>query len=160
MEGDRKPIAFLRTKFNEFDGHFSPNMRWVAYVSDESGRNEIYVRGFSHVPDASSETSGKWQVSEGGGIGPRWQRDGKEIYYRAPDGKVMAVENTAGTTFRSGTPKPLFQAPSTGISILNIPLSQWDVTSDGNQFLLPTLTHAPAQAPFTVILNWQARIKK
>jgi eukaryotic-like serine/threonine-protein kinase len=158
--GDSKPIPFLHTEFNEIDGHFSPNTRWVAYVSDESGRNEIYVRGFSHVSDGASEASGKWQISQGGGIGPRWQKDGKEICYRAPDGKVMAVEVIAGEMFSSGTRKSLFQAPAVGTSMLAIPLSQWDVTPDGNQFLLPTQTAASERTPFTVILNWQAELKK
>jgi Tol biopolymer transport system component len=100
------------TEFNESDGHFSPDMRWIAYVSDESGINEIYVQAFSRDSGAASmPAGGKWRVSQGGGKGPRWRRDGKELYYSAPDRTVMAVEISADTTFRTGIRKPLFQAP-------------------------------------------------
>jgi serine/threonine protein kinase len=158
LEGDRKPIPFLRTEFNESDGHFSPDMRWVAYVSDDSGRNEIYVRGFSQVSGAPSQTGGKWQVSIGGGAGPRWRRDGKELYYRTPDGKVMAVKVTADTVFQLGTPKPLFQAPPGQGSWSSIAI--WDVTSDGNRFLMSTPAGDAIPAPFTVVVNWIAGLKR
>ena len=158
LEGDRKPMPFLRTEFNELDGRFSPDMRWVAYQSDESGNNEIYIRGFSPTSGASMDTSGKWQVSVGGGTGPRWRRDGKELYYRAPDGKVMAVEIMARQAFQSGTPKPLFQVPL--IPGRTIPISIWDVTSDGSRFLLTTPATESSPSPFTVILNWTAILKK
>jgi Tol biopolymer transport system component len=160
LEGDRKQIPFLRTEFNESDGHFSPDMHWIAYVSDESGSNEIYVQGFSNTSGASAQTGGKWQISVGGGMGPRWRRDGKELYYRAPDGKVMAVEVTTDTVFRSGTPKPLFHAPSNLETFLTIPLPNWDVSTDGNRFLLMTSAEEGTPAPFTVVLNWQAGLKK
>jgi Tol biopolymer transport system component len=160
LEGDRKPMPFLRTEFNEVDGHFSPDMHWVAYQSDELGNNEIYIRVFSTNSGASSETGGKWQASVGGGTGPRWRKDGKELYYRAPDGKVMVVEVTAGTVLQPGTPKPLFQAPSNLDTFLTISLPSWDVTSDGNRFLLMTPAAGGKQAPFTVVLNWQAGLKQ
>jgi serine/threonine protein kinase len=160
LEGDRKPMSFLRTEFNEVDGHFSPDLHWVAYQSDESGSNEIYVRIFSTNSGASSQTGGKWQVSVGGGMGPRWRSDGKELYYLAPDGKVMVVEVTPGTVFQPGKPKSLFQAPSNLESYLGIPLPSWDVASDGNRFLLMTPAPGAKQVPFTVVLNWQAGLKK
>jgi Tol biopolymer transport system component len=157
LEGDRKPVLFLNKEFNESDGHFSPDMRWVAYVSDESGSNEIYVRGFSQASGASPETGGKRQVSVGGGMGPRWGRDGKELYYRALDGKVMVVEVTAGAAFQIGRSKALFQAPP---DFLSGPISFWDVTSDGNRFLLTAPATEASPTPFTVVLNWQAELKK
>jgi Tol biopolymer transport system component len=160
MEGDRKPMPFLRTEFNESDGHFSPDMRWIAYVSDESGNNEIYVRRFSQGSGASLETGSKWVVSQGGGVAPRWRRNGKELYYLAPDRKVMVVEIAADTVFHSGTPKPLFPAPlNPGRLSAPLPLS-WDVTSDGNRFLFPTPAVERTPAPFTVVLNWQSGLKK
>src|SRR5208282_1505365 len=112
LEGEKKPLPFLRTEFSNYDGQFSPDGRWIAYVSDESGRNEIYVRTFS--PDsaaAASDTGGKWLISTGGGSGVRWRGDGKELYYLAPDRKVMAVEIAANLVFRAGVPKALFQTP-------------------------------------------------
>jgi len=162
LERADKPIAFLRTEFNELDGRFSPDTRWVAYVSDESGSNEIYVRGFSKESGTSSETGGKWQVSQGGGTAPRWRGDGNELYYRSPDGKIMVAVVTAGTLFQSGTPRPLFQAPPdlSAASIQVIPLSTWDVTSDGSRFLLTAPAAERTPTPFTVVLNWPSLLKK
>jgi eukaryotic-like serine/threonine-protein kinase len=156
LEGDRKPFPFLDTEFDNREGQFSPDGRWVAYVSDESGRDEIYVQTFSPDPAAAgSDRAGKWLISTGGGNGPRWRGDGKELYYRAPDGRLMAVECATNPEFRAGVPKPLFQTPQTAFSSGY----SWDVTSDGKRFLFP----APAEraaAPFTVVLNWQTGLKK
>ncbi len=93
-------------------------------------------------------------------MGPRWGKNGKELYYRAPDGKVMAVEIKADTVFQSGIPKPLFQAPSNLETFLAIPLPNWDASTDGNRFLLMTSAAEGTPAPFTVVLNWQAGLKK
>ena len=87
---------------SELFGYFSPNGRWLAYVSDESGKAEVYVRPFPVSP-------GIWPVSTGGGSQPRWRRDGKELFYLALDGKLMVVEVNAGERFRAGVPKALFQ---------------------------------------------------
>ena len=84
---------------------FSPDGRFVAYVSNESGRDEIYVQTF---PDAG----GRWQVSNGGGSDPSWRGDGKELYYRSPDQKLMAVEIRGGSDFQAGVPQGLFVPPS------------------------------------------------
>jgi eukaryotic-like serine/threonine-protein kinase len=152
LAGDKKPFPFLQTESNELDGHFSPDGHWVAYWSDESGRNEIYVRRFS--PDstaAASDAGGKWQVSSNGGIEPQWSVDGKELYYVTLDWQVMAVEVTSKPVFQAGTPKLLFQAPAQPSR------GAGDFTVDGQHFLFL----APmGQAPFTVILNWQAGLKK
>jgi serine/threonine protein kinase len=156
LEGDHKPIPFQSHEFTEKNGRFSPDMRWVAYESDESGTAEIYVQAFSQASaGASSTASGKWLVSKGGGIAPRWRGDNKELFYRAPDGKVMAVDVTAGTVFQAGTPKPLFQVPLAGTSI-----DRWDVASDGNRFLLVTPAAESRPSPFNVILNWTSLLKK
>ncbi len=152
LAGDKKPFPFLQTEFNDWDGHFSPDGQWVAYRSDESSRDEVYVRRFS--PDstaAASDAGGKWQVSYGGGSEPRWSADGKELYYATLDWKVMAVEVTSKQVFQAGTPKLLFQAP------VQPARSPGDFTVDGQHYLFL----APlGQAPFTVILNWQAGLKK
>ena len=125
LEGDRKPIPFLRTEFNEDQGQFSPDARWVAYRSDESGRNEVYVRAFS--PKSSG---GKMLVSKGGGSEPRWRKDGRELVYRAPDGTLVSVTVTPGSEFQVGTAKPLFK-----ISVPDAFLG-WDVAADGTRFLV------------------------
>src|ERR1039458_8988531 len=97
-----EPSRFLTSKGSEANGQISPDGKWVAYASDESGNWEIYVTSF---PGAA----GKWQVSRGGGTEPRWRGDGKEIFYLAPNGMLMAVPVNGATIFATGTPAPLFQ---------------------------------------------------
>jgi Tol biopolymer transport system component len=158
LEGDKKPFPFLRTEFNNSEGQFSPDGHLVAYVSDESGRREIYVRTFS--PDstaAASETGGKWLISANGGSQPRWGGDGKELYYLASDGKLMAVGIATNPVFRAGAPKALFQTSPSGVSSITY---LWDLTPDGKRFLLVAPAGQAGQAPFTVVLNWRAGLKK
>ena len=155
LEGDRKPFSFQSSGFNSDDGQFSPDGRWVAYVSDESGRNEVYVRTFSPATATTgSDTGGKWLISTAGGTEPRWRGDGKELYYLAPDNMMMAVEISANPAFSAGVPKSLFQAPRYPSFISE---NHWDVTRDGKRFLFAAQS---TQAPFTVVLNWQAGLKK
>jgi Tol biopolymer transport system component len=151
---ERKPIPFLVTPADETFGQFSPDGKWVAYDSDESGRREVYVQGFApdRVPAAAG---GKWTISSGGGNKPRWRRDGKELFYIALDGKMMAVPvNTTSATFEPGIPIPLFETNAVGFY-------RYDVTPDG-RFLINTATGAatPNFSPITVVLHWQARLKK
>jgi Tol biopolymer transport system component len=160
LDGDKKPFPFLRTEFNERSGRFSPDGRWVAYSSDESGSMEVYVRSFS--PDSGGTApgiGGKWLISANGGILPRWRGDGKELYYRTLDGALMAVEVSTSPVFRAGVPKTLFQMPLLNSRLL-FSVDDWDVTTDGRRFLTSALTAQSEQAPFTVVLNWQAALKK
>ena len=154
LEGDPKPLPFLRTEFYERQGSFSPDGRWVAYTSTESGEFEIYVRPFS-PPDAaaSSSAGGKWQISKAGGREPLWRGDSKELFYVATDGKAMAIEVTANPAFQAGIPQPLFNvAPNA---------SNLQVTPDGKRFLTAAPPQqASAEIPITVLLNWQALLKK
>jgi hypothetical protein len=147
--GDRQPMPFLQTQFDERQGQFSPNGRWVAYVSDESGRYEVYVQSFP-------SPGGKWPVSNHGGTEPRWRRDGKELYYLATDRKLMAVEVKGNSTFEAGVPKALFAPPplQPGFHLV----SNYDVTADGQRFLIRTLVKNPASEPIVVILNWTAEL--
>jgi Tol biopolymer transport system component len=151
--GARKPAPFLQTEFTEAQGQFSPDTHWIAYASNESGRAEIYVQPFP----ASSGGVGKTKISEGGGTYPRWHRDGRELFYISGDQKLMAVEVTSGPAFKAGIPKPLFQTrlrPGAG-GYFN-----WDVSADGKRFLINTPAAASAEAPVTVVTNWQAALKK
>jgi Tol biopolymer transport system component len=155
LDDDKKPIPFLRTEFDEWDGHFSPDGHWVAYDSNESGRYEIYVRRFSM--GAASGAGPVWLISTAGGWQPRWREDGKELYYVAADGKLMAVGVTSGQVFRAGIPKPLFSIPVPSNDIgSNIVM---DAAADGKRFLF-RVHGEPAQPPFTVVQNWQAGLKK
>jgi Tol biopolymer transport system component len=151
LTGDRQPFPFLRTDFDERQGSFSPNGRWLAYMSNESGRNEVYVRPFP--PGA-----GKWQVSTAGGDQPRWRRDGKELFYLAADRKLMAVEvKTDAPTFESGVPEVLFQ---TRVGGKDSPGNYYAVTADARRFLLNSLVAEAAHSPITVVLNWAAALNK
>ena len=145
--------TFLQTTFNEEQGRFSPDGHWVAYVSNESGVGEVYVRGFT-MDDSSGQASvsGSVLVSRGGGRAPRWRGDGRELFYLAPDGKMMAVDVTAAPEFKAGTPTSLFQTPP-GADV-------GDVAADGKRFLLVTPVGPSASVPFTVVLNWTAALKK
>jgi Tol biopolymer transport system component len=155
LEGDRKPVLLLGTEFNEGQGSFSPDMRWIAYTSNESGRGEIYVRPFTASgSSAPSFGEGKWQVSKDGGTGAKWGGDGKEIIFAGPTNELMAVDvNGSGAAFQMGTPQKLFTVPSS---------TGQDVTADGKRFLVTVSAGQDqnAQTPITVVLNWQADLKK
>ena len=147
---ERKPELFLQTDYADLYGRFSPDGRWITYVSNESGKREVYVRSF---PAAG----GKWQISNGGGAQPHWRRDGKELFYLSPDKKLMAVEvNGSSGTFEAGIPKALFDLR---INSTN-GFSDYDVTADGQRFLVNTLVEQNARSPVTVVLNWTADLKR
>jgi len=160
LEGDKKPVAYLKTEFLESEGRFSPDTRFIAYSSNASGKNEIYVQPF---PDASG---GKWMVSKGGGAHPRWRRDGKELFYISPSSKMMAVDVTLSPTFKAGIPKELFAAPISGGGGGGVTsVTRYDVTADGQRFFINTVgvgeaNGASVSSPITVVLNWQAGLKK
>jgi Tol biopolymer transport system component len=148
--GDRKPFPYLQTEFAEAFARLSPNGHWLAYTSDESTRNEIYVQSFP-------ARGGKLAVSTNGGERSIWSRDGKEIYFVSPDGKMMAAEVKSGSKFEArfeaGVPKPLFDVRLPG------GINPWfDVGKDG-RFLIPIQEQTP-NAPMTVVVNWQAVLKK
>ena len=148
--GERKSSTFLGTPVNEVQGRFSPNSRWVAYASDESGRFEVYVRPF---PAASGQTL----ISIAGGTQPEWRRDGKELFYISADGKLIAVPvTTDGATFSAGTSHALFDVE---VPEPNPPYpTDYAVTADGQRFLVNTVVDQPTHPALTVILNWQAAL--
>jgi Tol biopolymer transport system component len=150
--GDAKPIPFLKTTFGVNNGQFSPDGRWVAYASNESGKWEIAVAPFPGP-------GGSWKVSSAGGSEPRWRRDGKELYYLAPDGKLMAVEVKAGPTFEAGVATPLFQIRRRE-PVSASDLFSYDVSADGQRFLVNSDTGEVTSAPLTAMVNWMAGLKK
>jgi len=161
LEGERKPVPFLCTEFNEFDGRFSPDMQWVAYTSDETGSNEIYVRRFHQNSAGSSSGEGeKWMVSKGRGMAPRWRMDGRELFYRASDGQIMTVQINPGPVFRAETAKPLFRTPVSAPKVSGTyTYFYWDATAKGDRFLIPTPLPESSSSPFTVLLNWTSSPK-
>ncbi len=106
LEGDKKPVPFLSREFNEGQARFSPDGHWVAYTSDESGQNEVYVRSFSmNSAGTAVEAGGKWKISDGFGTDPRWRGDGRELYYLSRGGGLLAVEIATNPAFRAGKPQ-------------------------------------------------------
>jgi eukaryotic-like serine/threonine-protein kinase len=150
----RKPVALLESRdFTHIQSQLSPDGRWLAYTSPESGRFEVYVQSFP-------KSSGKWQVSTEGGDWPRWSRDGHEIYFLSPAAKMMAASVKAGTSFEMGTPKALFDANVLfGTGVREGLKHQYDVASDG-RFLINTPVGGDANSSITVLLNWAAGLKK
>jgi dipeptidyl aminopeptidase/acylaminoacyl peptidase len=149
----KPPFVFVNSKFEDRMPQFSPDGRWVAYMSDESGRPEIYLRSFA-------ASGGQFSVSTTGGIMPRWRKDGKELYYIAPDGTLMAVSmTTTGRAPEMSAPVALFQPPILYGGRL-IPGIDWqyDVAPD-NRFLINVIVGDPGTAPITVIQHWRAGIE-
>jgi len=147
-----KSSLFLKAPSVFRNGQFSPDGKWVAYASNESGKWEIYVTSF---PDAR----GRWQISSGGGEQPRWRGDGKELFYLSLDGKMMAAPVTTGTHFDAGTPVALFQSTPRQ-PVLVYDLFVYDVSRDGQRFLINTQVKQADSAPMSVILNWPAKLDK
>ena len=150
-------MPLVQTEFNEHEARFSPDGRYVAYISDETGRYEVYIQP---VPGAPSGPGARWPVSNGGGRQPEWRRDSKELFYIAPDRKLMAVPVTPGPKFEVGVPRALFETriePYTEITGRH-----YAVTADGRRFLINTEMEASAAkpAPITVVLNWQEGVTK
>jgi serine/threonine protein kinase len=145
LPGDPKPMLFLPSASY---GQFSPDGRWVAYVSAESGGDEVYVRSFPLA-------EGKSKISAQGGGQPRWRGDGKELFYLAPSNKLMAVDVKAGAGFQASVARPLFETPDLpGITSRH----QYAVTADGQRFLM-IVTEAP-RLPLTVVLNWTVELRR
>ncbi|MGH9779969.1 MAG: hypothetical protein ACRD5I_16325 [Candidatus Acidiferrales bacterium] len=158
LQGERKPYLVLQTPYSERGARFSPNGRWIAYTSDESGRNEIYVIPFQldEKGEPVPSPAGKWQASTGGGWQPRWRRDGKELFYLSSDDKVMAVEiRESGSSLDVGVAKALFQARTLGQ-----PGRRYDASPDGQRFLINTLEGEEELSPLTLVVNWTSEHRK
>jgi Tol biopolymer transport system component len=147
-----KPALVLDMPFDKLHVRLSPDGRYVAYASNESGPHQVFVQTF---PDA---TGGRWQITSEGGVEPKWRRDGRELYYLALDGKLMAVPVTSGTTFTAGRPVTLFQTPLVVNRAGPTRDRRYDVSPDG-RFLIVAPVATPAQTPFTVLVNWTAGLK-
>jgi eukaryotic-like serine/threonine-protein kinase len=153
LSGDRKPVPYLQTPFDELSARFSPDGKWMAYQSNESGQFQVYVQT---VPVSGA----KYQISTSGGTVPHWRRDGKELFYVSGDRKVMAVPVKLGATVEAGTPQPLFPiAPVTVNALGNF---FYAPMRDGQRFLVnaPAGGEAAAAPPLTVVTNWQSAFKK
>ncbi len=147
--GDRKPFPFVQSNFNAICAQFSPNGRYVAYASTETGNLEVYVQTFpEHV--------GKWQISATGGNEPVWSRDGKELFYLDLDGKLMEVDVNTNATFQAAIPKPLFQTQLNG----RYPgRTMYVVSPDAQRFLMIVPAGTAKPEPLTVVVNWPSLLR-
>ncbi|HEV8384038.1 MAG TPA: protein kinase [Candidatus Acidoferrales bacterium] len=151
LAGDRKAQPIVSGPANEFHPSFSPDSRWLAYVSGETGRNEVYVMPFPRA-------AGRWQVSFEGGLEPRWSPDGKEIFYRSSSGLMSAPVEAGGSAFRSGTPKLLVKRT---FDVYGTNSSTYAISKDGKRFL--QIVSGAAQGSATgleVVLHWADELKK
>jgi len=147
FDGERKPYLFRKSDFAEREASFSSDGKWVAYCSNESGEYRVYAVPFPGP-------GGKWQVSPGGGCGPRWRRDGKEIFYLSSDNKMMATEVKAtGSSLEVGATHALFGTRPYGV------FGRFDVSADGQRFAIPYEAGQPSAA-ITLVVNWPAALKK
>ncbi len=151
--GDAKPVSLLKTQFIEPVSRVSPDGRWLAYTSNESGTFENYVRPFT--PDAPAGTGAKFMVSKGGGALPLWRPDGKELFYLSLTNQVMAVDIDTSKGFQAGTPRRMFASP-----VVVGPTVRWDLSPDGKRFLFAAPPSAGRVIPCTVIVNWAASLRK
>jgi eukaryotic-like serine/threonine-protein kinase len=146
--GEREAYAFLQTPFDEFGAQFSPDGRWLAYVSDELGTTQVYIAPFPGP-------GGKWQVSKSGGTEPRWRADGKELYFVSADSKLTAVEVTArDATVEIGIAQALFET-----RMFLSPGTHYDVTRDGKRFLIDVAGEG-SSVPIMLMVNWTAELKR
>jgi Tol biopolymer transport system component len=152
LTGDRAPYPVVRTPFLEDEGQFTPDGRWIAYRSNLSGREEIYVQAFPGP-------AGGQLVSTEGGSQPRWSRDGKELFYVAPDNMLMVVSIGSATEQKlsTGKPVPLFR---TRLEAGDQPKQQYAVAPDGQRFLMNVIAEQANAAPITIVQNWAVGLKK
>ena len=145
--GDRKTYPFLQSTFSAREASFSPDGKWLAYDSNESGEYRVYVVPFPGP-------GGKWQVSRGDGRGPLWRRDGKEIFYLSADNKLIAVKvETSGDSFAAGEVRVLFDSQSYGV------FGRYSVSADGQRFVVVYEESQPSST-LTFVSNWTAELKK
>jgi len=147
MTGDRRLSPFRQTDFNEREGQFSPDGGWIAYTSDDSGRNEVYVEGFP------SGAAPRVRVSAGGGSHPRWRPDGSELFFRSLEGVLMAAPVRRRPTVEIGAPQPLFPIPVQSFG-------GYDVAPDGKRFLVATVPEEKGPSPITVVFHWTSALRR
>jgi Tol biopolymer transport system component len=147
VNGTDKPIVIRPPSGRVREGYFSPDGLYIVFVSDESGRDEVYVQA---IPPASFRT----KISINGGILPRWRGDGKELFFISPDSTMMSVDISTGATFSAGIPRQLFKVAS-GPNLVN----GYSVRSDGQQFLMPGRDSHAETWPITVVMNWWAELE-
>jgi Tol biopolymer transport system component len=146
----RKLMPLIKAPYNERGIRFAPDGKFFSYTSNESGKEEAYVRPFD--PQTGAAPGGQWMISKGGGLSPHWRGDGKEMFYMTVDGAIMSVDIDTKSGFQPGVPKQLFKLPGE--------VRFWDVARDGQKFLIPVPASAASSSPYNVIVNWTSTLKK
>jgi len=149
MTGGEKPWKLTKSNSDERDAAFSPDGKWLAYSSDRSGRRDVWIQPFPAPPGGAD----RWMVSVEGGSRPMWSRATKELFYLAPDNRIMAVPVGLDRGFHAGVPKALFQ-----VNVVDDYRVHFALTADGSRFLIP-VADAAASPSRTVVVNWLAGIK-
>ena len=158
---DRQPIPVVQTPASEVGAYVSPDGRWVAYMSDESGKEELYVQAFAPGLKPGAAASGKWMVSKGSMGAARWRNDGKELTFLSTDGGMMSVGVTTDEAFHASAPNLLFQLPKSVMALGGTtPGARMDSTRDLQRFLVSVPAQSKARPDFSVVLNWQAALKR
>ncbi len=156
MAGERKPFPILQSEFNETLGALSPDAQWLAYTSDETGSEQVYVQPFPGRPaggEGSKISGGKWRMSTDGRRQPHWRADGKELFFLAADRKIMSTTVSIGQTFNASMPVALFSSSDD--------IGDYDVTPDGRRFLVSIpLWELRGSDPVAVVSNWTQALKK
>ena len=152
LAGDRKPFPFVQGPRSHNRAAFAPDTHWIAYSSDESGIPQVYVQPFP-------ATGGRFQVSKDGGIQPLWRGDGRELFFLALDGMMMAAPIETKPEFQSGSPQALFASRSTSTAA-GTGRRQYAVTRDGKRFLVITPERSPSGSPLNIVVNWLAAVQK
>jgi Tol biopolymer transport system component len=148
-----KASPFIESPFDKAQARISPDGRWITYVTNDSGTYQVVVQSF---PDPNG---GRWQITAQGGIEPKWKHDGRELYYLAPDGKLMAVSVNSDRTFQAGSPTVLFQTPLVVTRGQTPRDRRYDVAPDG-RFLIAVPTAVATQQPVTVVVNWATLLSR
>jgi hypothetical protein len=154
--GKRTPVPVIQSSALERGAYVSPDNRWIAYLSNETGRDEIYVQPFTA---GGSKASGKWMVSKGTRGMARWRADSKELIFLNSEGEVVAVDVAGGAAFQTSPPKALFQLPLELLSNQN-PGTLADATRDGQRLLLVMPVQENSLRELAVVLNWQDGLKR
>ncbi|HZM59340.1 MAG TPA: protein kinase [Vicinamibacterales bacterium] len=156
--GNRTPVAVVNSPANEYVGYVSPDNRWIAYLSTETGQQEMFVQSFN---PAGGAAVGKWQVSERGTMGvARWRSDSKELMFVGSDGSILAVDVAPGGAFQASAPHKLFQVPFEILALAPNPGQLIDVTRDHQRLLVPMPVPSSAQREVSVVVNWPTALRK
>jgi Tol biopolymer transport system component len=153
MSGIAKPFPFSATEHSERNARFSPDGKWIAYTSDESGQLDVYIQAFGNH-------GGKWRVSSNGGRMPSWSKDGKDLFYVTGETQFMSVPIESEPAFKIGTPVPMFQIQmaETGITAEN--RTEYAISVDGNRFLINKKIEEEVSTPITIITNWTLNLPR